>query len=52
MQGTFCLCAFLFYVSKSKPLGQIVMQRTFHLCAFIKIEIGMHKDETLQYYDK
>ena len=48
MQGTFRLCAFLFYVSKSKPQGHIVMQGTFRLCAFLRIEIGMHKDGTLQ----
>ena len=35
MQGTFLLCAFLFYVSKSKPQGHIVMQGTFRLCAFL-----------------
>ena len=49
MQGTFRLCAFLFYVSKSKPQGHIVMQGTFRLCAFLRVEIGMHKDGTLQY---
>ncbi len=35
MQGTFCLCAFLFCVSKSEPQGQIVMQGTFRLVAFL-----------------
>ena len=52
MQGTFRLCAFLFFVSKSKPQGHIVMQGTFRLCAFLKVEIRMHKDGTLQYNDK
>ena len=36
-------------VSKSKPQGHIVMQGTFRLCAFLRVEIGMHKDRTLQY---
>ena len=25
------------------------MQGTFRLCAFLKVEVGMHKDGTLQY---
>ena len=41
-----------FYVNKSKPQGNIVMQGTLCLCAFLRTEIGMHKDGTLQYDNK
>ena len=37
---------------KGPPQGHIVMQGTFCLCAFLRIEIGMHKDGTLQYDNK
>ena len=36
-------------VTESKSQGHIVMQGTFRLCAFLRVEIGMHKDRTLQY---
>ena len=36
-------------VPESKSQGHIVMQGTFRLCAFLRVEIGMHKDRTLQY---
>ena len=38
---------------KSKSQGHIVMQGTFHAvplaCMQLRVEIGMHKDGTLQY---
>ena len=35
--------------TESKSQGHIVMQGTFRLCAFLRVEIGMHKDRTLEY---